>query len=437
MQKMNVRHLILALVVCLGAPACKKKDPPPPQQCYTPKDGFADVAAIAFWDNIPPFGTYVAAPFVASTDYDLVGVKLFISTDCSGCSPTDCSGCVASLLVSISTTPNGSGSLAIASTEAAFPTGQGWTNLLFGSVVHLTQGHTYYLCVARDASPQYVGAKWPKNLASLHLFSTYSTTLVDCTGGALDFVAKYPTNTVAAWTTPDDITAPGPHPLSLSYLSLYASALDGDTNLFLALPAGISFSGNLTIQALSASNAPNNSLLYAVLSGTAGMGALTASNLPPLATTLFISTTGTNVATVVPEQSWLSLLGTNGVVPLSGQLVCLITNALYQGPNALLVTLDLAGTYDFDAREADWTTAQWSCHFPTIPATAVAAAIASGGFRFAFQSVFHQDYAIQVATSPTDTGWQLLTNLVGNGSVLQVTDPVTNDPQRFYRLSSP
>jgi hypothetical protein len=58
-------------------------------------------------------------------------------------------------------------------------------------------------------------------------------------------------------------------------------------------------------------------------------------------------------------------------------------------------------------------------------------------YRFSFNSAASQSYNVQFTPSLAPTNWQTLTNLVGNGSSLSVTDHVGTVPQRFYRVLSP
>jgi hypothetical protein len=213
-------------------------------------------------------------------------------------------------------------------------------------------------------------------------------------------------------------------------------AQNGTSNLFFTLPPSVPISASFTLQRSAASNVPASVLYCNVLEGTGGMGALNGINFPQLTNALPILTTGTNVATILPAQSWMNFLGTNGVVPMGGELVAVITNEQYQGSNGLVVTLDVSGTYNFGTGEADWFTVSWNCYFPTITPTMVASAIAGGNISFLFQSIFQQTYAIQTAGSLQSTNWQPFTNIFGDGAVHQVVDSTTNAPQKFYRISS-
>jgi hypothetical protein len=59
------------------------------------------------------------------------------------------------------------------------------------------------------------------------------------------------------------------------------------------------------------------------------------------------------------------------------------------------------------------------------------------GFNFGFQSVSNQSYTIQRNDDLTTTNWIFFTNFTGDGSLLQLVAPVTNAPQRYFRLRQP
>ena len=59
------------------------------------------------------------------------------------------------------------------------------------------------------------------------------------------------------------------------------------------------------------------------------------------------------------------------------------------------------------------------------------------GFNFGFQSVSNQSYTIQRNDDLTTTNWIFFTNFTGDGSLLQLVSPVTNAPQRYFRLRQP
>jgi len=89
--------------------------------------------------------------------------------------------------------------------------------------------------------------------------------------------------------------------------------------------------------------------------------------------------------------------------------------------------------------------------FATVPALAGYIAIARGpipvilsaaqesgnNFSFSFQTVTNQSYTIQQNTNLLSTNWLNYTNITGNGSVYQFTAPLTNTPQRYFRVVEP
>ncbi len=376
--------------------------------------------------------------FTAKATYALQGIDLFMQSDCTmspGCS--DCpNGCVGTVFVQISL---GNSPVAAGNQFVSFPDtgGEGWTNI---PVVNLTgsgppmikKGKTYTIMAYQVNGDETLD--WGKG--SSYLYQLYATNTVTTSYGALDVPANYPTNSVAYWTTPDDITSPGPHTFTAEFVSMSGFFENEGSNLFFNLPTNLTISASFTLES-TGSNAPTGYPSYQLLNGSGGMGALNGLNFPVITNVLPILTTGTNAAALSAAQSWLNILGTNGVVPIGGEFVFVITNALYQGSNGLVVTVDFSGTYDFDTGEADWTSVGWRSFFPPIAPTLFAPAIAAGKVSFLFQTLFEQTYSIQTADSLQATNWQVLTNVNGDGSVQQISDAVSNAPLRFYRISSP
>jgi hypothetical protein len=62
---------------------------------------------------------------------------------------------------------------------------------------------------------------------------------------------------------------------------------------------------------------------------------------------------------------------------------------------------------------------------------------AGTGFNFGFQSVSNQSYTIQRNDDLATANWIFYTNFTGNGSLMQLVTPVTNVPQRFFRVRQP
>ena len=61
---------------------------------------------------------------------------------------------------------------------------------------------------------------------------------------------------------------------------------------------------------------------------------------------------------------------------------------------------------------------------------------AAGVFTFSFESESTRAYTIRFSESLSVTNWQLLTNILGNGTKITVTDPGARVKQRFYRVST-
>ena len=55
---------------------------------------------------------------------------------------------------------------------------------------------------------------------------------------------------------------------------------------------------------------------------------------------------------------------------------------------------------------------------------------------FSFPSLSGAPYTIQFATSLTTGDWQTLTNVVGTGSTVTISDPNSPSSARFYRVES-
>jgi hypothetical protein len=76
---------------------------------------------------------------------------------------------------------------------------------------------------------------------------------------------------------------------------------------------------------------------------------------------------------------------------------------------------------------------------PTNPPPAVKLlnpAMSGNEFTFSFLSEPARSYTVQFNSSLEGAGWQVLTNLAGNGAVLVVRDPNRAETQRYYRVVS-
>ena len=63
--------------------------------------------------------------------------------------------------------------------------------------------------------------------------------------------------------------------------------------------------------------------------------------------------------------------------------------------------------------------------------------VSGGNLTFSFSTVSNQSYTIQRNDDLATTNWVFYTNFTGNGSLLQLVSPVTNAPQRYFRLRQP
>jgi hypothetical protein len=63
--------------------------------------------------------------------------------------------------------------------------------------------------------------------------------------------------------------------------------------------------------------------------------------------------------------------------------------------------------------------------------------ISGNGVAFSFQSVPNQSYTVQQNTDLATANWSYYTNLIGNGSLLQLIAPGSDSPQAFFRVKRP
>jgi hypothetical protein len=71
------------------------------------------------------------------------------------------------------------------------------------------------------------------------------------------------------------------------------------------------------------------------------------------------------------------------------------------------------------------------------PAQLLNPVVTGGNFTFAFDTVNSQSYTIQHNDDLATTNWISDTNFTGNGSLMQCLVPMTNVPQRFFRVRQP
>ena len=73
----------------------------------------------------------------------------------------------------------------------------------------------------------------------------------------------------------------------------------------------------------------------------------------------------------------------------------------------------------------------------TVTGKLVGPAVAGNNFTFSVVTVSNQSYTIQRNDDLTTANWIFFTNFTGDGSLLQLVSPVTNAPQRYFRLRQP
>ncbi|HEY1717229.1 MAG TPA: choice-of-anchor tandem repeat GloVer-containing protein, partial [Verrucomicrobiae bacterium] len=71
------------------------------------------------------------------------------------------------------------------------------------------------------------------------------------------------------------------------------------------------------------------------------------------------------------------------------------------------------------------------------PVQIISPQVSGGNFNLSFQSVNGQGYTLYYNDNLATTNWLPYTNVSGNGGTLQLSVPVTNSAQRFFRISEP
>ena len=59
--------------------------------------------------------------------------------------------------------------------------------------------------------------------------------------------------------------------------------------------------------------------------------------------------------------------------------------------------------------------------------------VSGGQFTFSFATEQNRNYKVQYTDNVVPANWQTLTDFVGSGGIVTITDPATN-PHRFYRV---
>jgi hypothetical protein len=73
----------------------------------------------------------------------------------------------------------------------------------------------------------------------------------------------------------------------------------------------------------------------------------------------------------------------------------------------------------------------------TVTGKLVGPALSGNNFTFSVVTVSNQSYTIQRNDNLNTTNWVFYTNFAGDGSLVQLVSPVTNAPQRYFRLRQP
>ena len=63
--------------------------------------------------------------------------------------------------------------------------------------------------------------------------------------------------------------------------------------------------------------------------------------------------------------------------------------------------------------------------------------LVGGEIRFSFQSRVGQTYRVEYTDALATQDWHVLRTIVGDGTVLQITDPIGDQGRRFYRVALP
>jgi hypothetical protein len=120
-----------------------------------------------------------------------------------------------------------------------------------------------------------------------------------------------------------------------------------------------------------------------------------------------------------------------GFAPVAGDSYQIISNSSHSGTFSVTNGLPVGMLVDYRTNGVflDVTT--------NIPPTLIQPALVGTNFSFAFQSVSNATYTVQVNTNLATTNWTSLQIISGNGSLQTVTEPFSNTPQQFFRISRP
>lgn len=236
--------------------------------------------------------------------------------------------------------------------------------------------------------------------------------------------------------------------------SLQASASDSD-----GVIAQVEFF-QATTSLGAGTNAPFSTFVSGLLPGSYTFSAIATDNLGAKATNAIHLTVASNVPPAVAITS-----PTNGdafTAPASISLTATASDADGSVTNveffngAIKLGEDTTGPYNFawnnvpagtytlrvtatDNRGVAITSIPITVSVTNSPSMAVtlrSPRMVSDDFVFSFLSQSGVAYSVQFVSSVPSTNWQTLTNLIGSGSEISVTNRFPGGPQRFYRVES-
>ena len=103
-----------------------------------------------------------------------------------------------------------------------------------------------------------------------------------------------------------------------------------------------------------------------------------------------------------------------------------------------------AGSYTLTARATDNNVAVTTSSPVSISVTGIASlgvtlvnpVASETQFDFSFASELNRTYTVERTLSLNPVGWQSVTNVIGDGSVMTVIDSALTGAQRYYRVVS-
>jgi carbon monoxide dehydrogenase subunit G len=134
----------------------------------------------------------------------------------------------------------------------------------------------------------------------------------------------------------------------------------------------------------------------------------------------------------------------NGSATLNGTLKVILTNNFAPATNSqfqIVACTSLGGTFtDLDLPSGcSVTYSNTGAYLVVTPpsVTIQPPQLTNGKFSFGFNTQSNQSYTVQQNANLATTNWIFYTNFLGNGSLMGVLAPVTNNPQEFFRVSEP